>query len=134
MGYPKKHRGRRKMGSKKRRARKKNKKKDISGLVYSTNQNYDYSYDDEQEEETLPPNEQDLRIVLDRKKAGKVVTTIIDFIGSKEDLKTLGKELKTYCGVGGTVKNGEILIQGDFRDKILALLLKKGYKAKKKGG
>ena len=113
---------------------KKNNKKDISGVVYSTNHNYDYSYDDEQEEETLPPNEQDLRIVLDRKKAGKVVTTIIDFIGSKEDLKTLGKELKTYCGVGGTVKNGEILIQGDFRDKILALLLKKGYKAKKKGG
>jgi len=109
-------------------------KKVISGVVYSTNQNYDYSYDDEQEEETLPINEQDLRIVLDRKKGGKVVTTIIDFIGSKEDLKTLGKKLKTYCGVGGTVKNGEILIQGDFRDKILALLLKKGYKAKKKGG
>ena len=82
---------------------KKNKKKDITGVVYSTNQNYDYSYDDEQEEETLPPNEQDLRIVLDRKKGGKVVTTIIDFIGSKEALKTLGKELKTYCGVGGTV-------------------------------
>ena len=57
---------------------KKNKKKDISGMVYSTNQNYDYSYDDEQEEETLPPNEQDLRIILDRKKGGKVVTTIID--------------------------------------------------------
>lgn len=113
---------------------KKNKKKDISGVVYSTNQNYDYSYDDEQKEETLPPNDQDLRIVLDRKKGGKVVTTIIDFIGSKGALKTLGKELKTYCGVGGTVKNGEILIQGDFRDKILALLLKKGYKAKKKGG
>ena len=113
---------------------KKNKKKDITGVVYSTNQNYDYSYDDEQEEETLPPNEQDLRIVLDRKKGGKVVTIIIDFIGSKEDLKTLGKELKTYCGVGGTVKNGEILIQGDFRDKILALLIKKEYKAKKKGG
>ena len=113
---------------------KKNKKKDILGVVYSTDQNYDYSYDDEQEEETLAPNEQDLRIVLDRKKGGKVVTTIIDFIGSKEALKDLGKELKTYCGVGGTVKNGEILIQGDFRDKILALLLKKGYKAKKKGG
>ena len=113
---------------------KKNKKKDISGVVYSTNQNYDYSYDDEQEEETLPPNEQDLRIVLDRKKGGKVVTKITDFIGIKEDLKTLGKELKTHCGVGGTVKNDDILIQGDFRDKILALLLKKGYKAKKKGG
>ena len=113
---------------------KKNNNKDITGVVYSTNQNYDYSYDDEQEEETLPPNEQDLRIILDRKKGGKLVTTIIDFIGSKEALKALGKELKIYCGVGGTVKNGEILIQGDFRDKILALLLKKGYKAKKKGG
>jgi len=113
---------------------KKNKKKDISGVVYSTNQNYDYSYDDELEEETLPPNEQDLRIVLDRKKGGKVVTAIIDFVGTTEDLKDLGKQLKTYCGVGGTVKEGEILIQGDFRDKILALLIEKGYKAKKKGG
>ena len=113
---------------------KNNKKKDISGVLYSSKQKYDYSYDDEQEEETLPPNEQDLRIVLDRKKGGKVVTTIIDFIGSKEDFKTLGKELKTHCGVGGSVKNGDILIQGDFRDKILALLLKKGYKAVKKGG
>jgi translation initiation factor 1 len=109
-------------------------KKNISGVIYSTNQNYDYSYDDDFEEETLPPNEQDLRIILDRKKGGKVVTAIVDFIGTIEDLKTLGKELKTYCGVGGTVKDGEILIQGDFRDKILALLIKKGYKAKKKGG
>jgi len=113
---------------------KKKKKKDISGVVYSTNQNYDYSYDNEQEEETLPPNEQDLRIVLDRKKGGKVVTAIIDFVGTTNDLKDLGKQLKTHCGVGGTVKEGEILIQGDFRDKILALLIEKGYKAKKKGG
>ncbi len=110
------------------------KKKDITGVVYSTNQSYDYAYDDELEEETLAPNEQDLRIVLDRKKGGKVVTAIIDFIGTTEDLKALGKELKTSCGVGGTVKEGEILIQGDFRDKILKLLIDKGYKAKKKGG
>jgi translation initiation factor 1 len=110
------------------------KKKDIKGVVYSTNQSYNYAYEDELEEETLAPKEQDLRIVLDRKKGGKVVTAIIDFIGTTEDLKALGKELKTSCGVGGTVKEGEILIQGDFRDKILKLLVDKGYKAKKKGG
>lgn len=112
----------------------KNKKKDITGVVYSTNQDYDYSYDDGIEEETLPPNQQDLRIVLDRKKGGKVVTAIIDFVGTTEDLKKLGKKLKTFCGVGGTVKDHEILLQGDFRDKILAKLLEMNYKAKKKGG
>lgn len=109
------------------------KKKNISGVIYSTNQDYNYDYDEEQEEETLPPSEQDLRIVLDRLKGGKVVTAIIDFIGSTEDLKALGKEIKSKCGVGGTVKEGEILIQGDFRDKILGILHEKGYKAKKKG-
>ena len=111
---------------------KKNKKS--FGVVYSTNKSFDYLYDEESEEATLAPNDQDLRVLLERKKGGKIVTIIIDFIGTKEDLKTLGKELKIHCGVGGTVKDGEILIQGDFRDEIIALLIKKGYKAKKKGG
>ena len=112
----------------------KNKKKDITGVVYSTKQDFDYTYDDDSEEETLAPNQQDLRIVLDRKKGGKVVTAIIDFIGTTEDLKDLGKQIKTFCGVGGTVKDGEILIQGDFRDKVLSKLQEMNYKAKKKGG
>jgi translation initiation factor 1 len=112
----------------------KNKNKDSVGVVYSTNQNYDYSYDEDAEQETLEPKQQDLRIVLDRKKGGKVVTAIIDFVWTTEDLKDLGKKLKSFCGVGGTVKEGEILLQGDFRDKILAKLLEMNYKAKKKGG
>ena len=112
----------------------KNKKKDSIGVVYSTNQDFNYSYDENEEQETLPPNKQDLRIVLDRKKGGKVVTAIIDFVGTTEDLKDLGKTLKSFCGVGGTVKEGEVLLQGDFRDKILAKLLEMNYKAKKKGG
>lgn len=113
---------------------KKKKNKDINGVIYSTNQNYEYDYDEDFEEETLQPSKQDLRIVLDRLKGGKLVTAIIDFVGTTGDLKALGKELKSKCGVGGTVKEGEILIQGDFRDKILGILHEKGYNAKKKGG
>lgn len=104
-----------------------------SRMVFSTNP--DYSYDDENEEvETLDPNKQNLKVWLDRQKGNKVVTVVKGFIGSEDDLKDLGKTLKSKCGTGGSVKNEEILIQGDKRDQVLDLLVKAGYKAKKAGG
>ena len=99
-------------------------------IVFSTNP--DFVFDEEPEIETPEPSKQNLRIQLDKKKrAGKQVTLITGFVGKPEDLESLGKMLKTKCGVGGSAKDGEIIIQGDFRDKILELLLKAGYKAKK---
>ena len=97
--------------------------------MYSTSDEFEYSYDSEEEQETLPPKQQKLHIQLDKKqRAGKQVTLVTGFIGSEEDLKSLGKLLKSKCGVGGSAKNGEILIQGDFRDRVRDILQKEGYK------
>lgn len=117
--------------------KKKNSKKNRNGVVYSSNPDFKYSYGEGEEERSeVQPDQQNLRIFLDRKqRKGKDVTLITGFEGSDDDLKDLGKFLKSKCGVGGTVKNGEIMIQGNHRDKVLQLLLGKGYtKTKKSGG
>ncbi len=108
-------------------------KKRPSGIIYSTNPDFDYNYNEPAGQDTLAHSEQDLRIHLQSLKGNKKVTIIRGFVGTDDDLRTLGKRLKSACGVGGSVKDGEILVQGDQRDKILSLLVKDGYKAKKSG-
>ena len=110
------------------------KKSSRGGIVFSTDPNYSSGWDDEQNEEALPPNRQNLRIHLDRLKGNKVATRITGFVGSSDDLKTLGKALKSQCGVGGSAKDEIILLQGDVRNKVEAFLSKEGYRFKRSGG
>lgn len=103
--------------------------KDRLNVVYSTNNNFEYQTDKQDDKDTLEPSKQVLRVMLDKKqRRGKQVTLITGFTGTEDDLKSLGKVLKTRCGVGGSAKEGEIIIQGDFREKVRAILLELGYK------
>lgn len=108
--------------------------KERLGMVYSTNPDFEYTTAQEEQTPTLPPQQQDLRVWVDRKhRGGKTVTLVKGFVGTAEDLADLGRMLKSKCGVGGTAKDGEIIIQGDHRDRIMELLSKAGYKCKKAG-
>ncbi|MDE7069813.1 MAG: translation initiation factor [Alistipes sp.] len=105
------------------------------GMVYSTNPDFKFETDTPNVAETLPPERQELRVWLDRKhRGGKTATLVRGFVGSDDDLNELARLLKTRCGVGGSAKEGEIIIQGDHRDRIVEILAKSGYKCKKAGG
>ncbi|MCE2685520.1 MAG: translation initiation factor [Cryomorphaceae bacterium] len=111
------------------------KQQKIQNVVYSTNPNFAYEFEQSNDIQTLPPQQQRLYISIDRKqRAGKEVTLIEGFLGTEDDLKDLGKLLKSKCGVGGSVKDNEILIQGNFKQKIFDLLLKEGYSQTKQKG
>ena len=106
-------------------------KKNKTGIIYSTNPDFQYEIEEDEQMETLPPQQQKLGVLSDRKqRGGKVVTLVQGFIGSNEDLKTLGKLLKSKCGVGGSVKDGEIIIQGDHVRKVADILINLHYKVK----
>ena len=102
------------------------------GVVFSTNPDYQYQYEDDGgQDETLPPSQQRLHVRMERSgRGGKTVTIIDNFVGTDDDLQDLGRTLKTKCGVGGSVKDGQIIIQGDFRERIVTLLKESGYQAK----
>lgn len=108
------------------------KKNAAIGVVYSTNPDFQYQYEDSGEQaETLPPSQQRLHVRMERSgRGGKTVTVVDNFVGTDDDLQQLGRTLKTKCGVGGTAKEGQIIIQGDFRDRIVTLLKELGYPAK----
>lgn len=109
--------------------------KERLNIVYSTNSNFSYETEDNEEETTLPLTQQRLRVQLDRKnRGGKVVTLITGFVGTDDDLKELGRLLKSKCGVGGSAKDKEIIVQGDFKQKILDLLKREGYSQTKPVG
>lgn len=109
--------------------------KDRLGMVYSTNPDFQYETGNDNEQETLPANRQELHVQLDKKQRnGKKATLITGFVGTNDDLKELAKILKTKCGVGGSAKDGEILIQGDFCNKVIEILKSENYKVKRIGG
>ena len=116
-------------------SKKNNDWKKRDGIVFSTADSFDYNFGEDQSQETLPTTQQKLKVLLDKKsRAGKQVTLVEGFLGTEDDLKELGKFLKNKCGVGGSTKDGEILIQGDHRDKVVQVLIQAGYGAKKAGG
>ncbi|MBN2635072.1 MAG: translation initiation factor [Prolixibacteraceae bacterium] len=109
--------------------------KERLGVVYSTNNDFQFEKEQDEERETLPNRKQNLKVWLDRKqRKGKVVTLVKGFVGTDDDLKDLGKLLKTKCGVGGTVKDGEILLQGDFANKVVEILENENFNVKRAGG
>ena len=108
-------------------------KKNRKGVMYSTNPNFEFEYKN-QKIQTLSNNKQRLKVCIDKHRAGKIAVIIKDFVGTTEDLKALSKLLKTKCGVGGSAKNGEIIIQGDVRDKVMEILEKEEYNYKRVGG
>lgn len=110
------------------------KKNNKDGFVFSTNKDFQFNNDEPEPDASLPPQQQNLKIFLDRISGGKLITRVNGYAGTDADLEALGKMLKQKCGVGGSVKNNEILIQGDHRDKVLKLLTEANYKAKKAGG
>ncbi|MFN3556710.1 MAG: translation initiation factor [Bacteroidales bacterium] len=113
---------------------KKTDKRTLGNIVYSTNKDFDFNIQEE-ETQTLAPQQQNLKIMLSKKgRGGKTVTVVAGFVGAEKDLDELARLLKNKCGVGGAAKEGEILLQGDHRDKILEFLTREGYKAKKAGG
>lgn len=110
------------------------KRSNSGGLVYSTNPDQPLQNEQETESIIIPDSQQDLRIWLERKGGGKLATVVKGYIGPQTTLEQLAKTLKTACGVGGTVKDGDILIQGDHRDKVIARLTSMGLRCKKAGG
>lgn len=110
------------------------KDKNRLNVVFSTNPNFKYEEETKAENSTLEPSQQNLKVYLDRLGGGKFVSRVTGFIGTEADLNWLAKSLKQKCGVGGNAKDGDILIQGDKREKLIELLIKDGYKAKKAGG
>lgn len=110
-------------------------KSDKHGFVYSTDPNFSFQHEEESSAETLPPQQQKLKVRLDTKhRGGKAVTLVEGFVGTEEDLQDLGKKLKNFCGTGGSAKDNEIIVQGDQRDKVLQWLQKNNYKNTKRVG